>query len=112
MPGEQRRLFETIRTSGAKGVIALSGDRHVAALYRSRRALPYPLHELTASSLNKAFVRDDSELGSAQLGRVYTPVNFGLVEIDWAGRTVGLSVRGLDGAAVRTLTVPFGDLGL
>jgi alkaline phosphatase D len=111
MPNEQRRLLETIRASGAKGVIALSGDRHVAALYRRRRGLTYPLHELTASSLNKPFVQDDSELASTQLGRVYTPVNFGMVEIDWARRTVGLSVRGLDGAAVRSLTVPFSELG-
>lgn len=111
MPGEQRRLFETIRTSGAKGVIVLSGDRHVGALYRRRQGLAYPLHELTASSLNKAFVRDHGELARTQLGRVYTPVNFGLVDIDWPKRSVTLSLRDLNGDAVRSLSVPFGDLG-
>jgi hypothetical protein len=51
-------------------------------------------------------------MGSAQLGKVYTPANFGLIEIDWKGRSLALSVRGLDGAAVRRLAVPFRDLGL
>jgi alkaline phosphatase D len=112
MPAEQRRLFDTVRRSGAKGVVLLSGDRHVAAVYRSRRVLPYPLHELTASSLNKAFVTDDREQASTQLGRVFTPVNFGLVEIDWAGRSLSLSIRDLDGVAQRRLSVAFADLGL
>lgn len=112
LPGEQRRLFDTVRRSGARGVVTLSGDRHVAALYRRSGVLPYPLHELTASSLNLNFVRDDSEMGSAQIGPVYTPANFGLVEIDWAGRALTLSVRGLGGSVERRLQIPFSDLGL
>ena len=34
LPLERRKLFDTIRQSGAKGVILLSGDRHIGALYR------------------------------------------------------------------------------
>ena len=112
MPAEQKRLYDIVRASRAKGVVLVSGDRHVGALYRKVGLAPYPLHELTASSLNRDFVKSDAEMGSAQLGKVYTPANFGLIEIDWKARSLALSVRGLDGAAVRRLAIPFRDLGL
>lgn len=112
MPKERRRLFDAIRRTRAKGVVLLSGDRHVGAMYRQAGLAPYPLSEMTASSLNLNFVRSDAETGPRQIGRVFTPANFGLVEIDWRGRKVGLSLRDMDGAAVRTLTVPFGEIGL
>lgn len=112
MPGEQRRLYDTIRASGAKGVVLVSGDRHVAAMYRRTGLTTYPLNEMTTSSLNLDFVRSDAEQASAQIGKVYTPVNFGLVEIDWTGRKLSLSVRGLDGAPQRTLAATFREIGL
>ncbi|MEA2803313.1 MAG: alkaline phosphatase, partial [Rhodospirillaceae bacterium] len=34
MPLERQKFLDTIRDSGAKGVVLLSGDRHVGALYR------------------------------------------------------------------------------
>jgi alkaline phosphatase D len=112
MPNERRRLFDTVRRTGAKGVLLVSGDRHVAAMYSQAGLAPYPLREMTTSSLNLNFVREDLEKGPNQIGRVYTPANFGLVEIDWRARRVAMSVRAADGEAVRTLETPFRDLGL
>ena len=112
MPNERRRLFETIRRSRARGVVLISGDRHVAAMYRQAGLAPYPVAEMTTSSLNLNFVKSDAEWTPAQIGRVYTPANFGLVEIDWRGRKLAMSVRGADGAAVRTLDLPFRQIGL
>jgi alkaline phosphatase D len=107
LPREQRRLFDTIRASRAEGVVFLSGDRHLAALYRRAGLLPYPVAELTASSLNRPAVKSDAEWSTAQIGRVFTPANFGLVEIDWSARRLSLSVRDADGAAQRRLDMPF-----
>jgi alkaline phosphatase D len=90
----------------------LSGDRHVAGIYRQAGAAPYTLNEMTTSSLNVPVTTDDSEWSPAQVGRIYTPVNFGLVEIDWTGRKVALSVRDLTGAPQRSLTVPFSEIGI
>lgn len=112
MPNERRRLFDVVRRSGARGVVLLSGDRHVAGMYRTAGAGAHPLSEMTTSSLNLNFVKSDAELTRHQIGRVYTPANFGLVEIDWAGRSVGLSVRGLKGEVQRRMTVPFGEIGI
>ena len=39
-PLERQKLFDTIRDSGAKGVVLLSGDRHIGALYRESATWP------------------------------------------------------------------------
>lgn len=112
LPAEQARLYRTIRESGARGLVLVSGDRHVAALYRRAGVAPYPLHEITASSLNQAHVRSSAEMSPHQLGPVYTPANFGLVEIDWAGERLNLTIRGMDGAPQRQRALSFADIGL
>src|SRR5262249_49294123 len=55
MPLERQKLIDTIRHSGAKGVVLLSGDRHVGALYRETPPGLYPLYEVTSSGLNMVY---------------------------------------------------------
>lgn len=112
LPVEQARLYQVIRDSGAKGVVMISGDRHLAALYRQEGLAAYPLYEMTASSLNKSFRATSEEMSSNQIGDAYALVNFGLVDIDWPGRSLRLSIRGLDGAEVRGVDVAFSAIGL
>ena len=111
LPAERERLYRAIRESGAKGVVLLTGDQHVGALFRKAGATPYPLHELSTSALNMPSRNPDATIGPTQVGPIYAPENFGLIEIDWAGRRVDLSIRGLDGAPQRRITIPFRDLG-
>ena len=46
-PRERDRLFALIADTRANGVIFLSGDRHLAALYLKSSDAPYPLYELS-----------------------------------------------------------------
>ena len=112
LPREQDRLERTIADSGAKGVVLLAGDRHVGALYRRTASTGYPLHELTASSLNLATPRVSPEASSGHVGAVVTHANFGDIEIDWPRETLTLSVRLADGSPERRLAIPFRRLGL
>ena len=104
LPRERDRLFETIRRSGARDVVLLSGDRHFGALYVHERAVGYPLYELTSSSLNRPW-RTANEADTRQVDPVFPAENFGAVDIDWTARRVTLSLRGLDGRAARRLDV-------
>ena len=108
-PAEQARLLRTLRDSGAKGVVLVSGGP-AGALHR-REDGAYPLVELGVGSLNLGRPDAAPERAAGQLGPSYPPANFGLVEIDWAGRTVALSIRDLDGANQRGFVIPFRDLG-
>lgn len=107
LPLEQQRLYRLIAETGAEGVVFLSGDRHTAFLYRDEEALPYPVYELTASSMNVSFARTSSEQDRAQLGDGYPPENYGAVDIDWEAGTVRLVVKSNTGESVNEVTAPF-----
>ena len=106
LPLERRRFFDLVRETRAGGVVILSGDRHVGALYRETDGPPYPLHEITSSGINMVFERA-REAGPNRLGDLVTEANFGALDTDWAGGRVVLAVRGGDGAARRETSVPF-----
>ncbi len=112
LPLERAHLFNLIKASKAKGVVILSGDRHMAALYRQDGLVDYPQVELTASALNRSMRATNDEMSSQQIGPAYAPNNSGLIEMDWAGRSLRLSIRNEAGNEVQGLTVPLAQLGL
>jgi len=116
-PAERARLFRTLRESGARGIVVVSGDRHSAEISRvaaGPEALPYPLYDLTASSLNQPQGSGKREEPNAhRLGPRFRDPNFGTLEIDWdapAGATMTLAIRDLTGAVVHAEQVRIADL--
>ena len=107
MPAERDRLYNLINETGAKGVIALSGDRHAAFIYRKNGLTPYPFHELTASSLNLSFFDETPEMDSAQIGAGYSKTNFGSVDIDWEKGEAKLAIHSETGQTIRQVTAKF-----
>ncbi|MEO1569197.1 MAG: alkaline phosphatase D family protein [Pseudomonadota bacterium] len=107
LPAERARLYEKITHSGAEGVVFVSGDRHNAFLYSSVDVLPYPVSEITASSLNLSFSDATDEVDAAQIGAGYSKENFGSINIDWDAGAVTLAIHDLDGNAVRETRVSF-----
>jgi alkaline phosphatase D len=110
VPSEVSRLFSLIRSTGASGVVLVSGDRHQAGVYAADAgdggahpspfgSPPYTLHELTSSSLTHSHRSDDdgfTEPDVARIGSLLHQNNFGTVAIDWARRTVTLDIRTSD----------------
>ncbi|MFM9058305.1 MAG: alkaline phosphatase D family protein [Planctomycetaceae bacterium] len=98
-PAERARLLRTIRASGARGVVVVSGDRHAGEISRipaGPEALAYPLYDLTASSLNQPKGGGGpDEPNRLRLGPWCRGVNFGTIEIDWdaAEPALTLAVR-------------------
>jgi alkaline phosphatase D len=111
MPLEKQRLVDTIRESGAKGVVFLSGDRHIGALYRETPDGLYPLYEVTSSGLNMVYWAA-REPGPNRLGPLFAAANFGVVEVDWSARTLLLALRDESGDARRAVDVGFDALGI
>jgi alkaline phosphatase D len=99
LPRERERLFALIAETGARGVVFLSGDRHVGGLYY-RPGKPDGLYEITSSGLNMAYAAA-REAGPLRLGQVYGAPNFGTIDIDWWTGRVTLSVRAANGEPVR-----------
>lgn len=111
LPLEKQKLIDTIRTSGAKGVVLLSGDRHIGALYRETWADLYPLYEATSSGLNMVYWAA-KEAGPNRLGAIYAAANFGVVDIDWWERKLLLGLRDDAGNVRRSVEIPFDTLGI
>lgn len=110
LPDEQARLFGLIGRTGAGGVVFVSGDRHAAFLYRDEAVLPYPVFELTASSMNVSSGGLTAEMDPAQLGPGYRPENFGVIEVDWQARTVRLAILSDTGDTVQDVVFPIGNV--
>lgn len=111
LPLEKQKLIDTIRASGAKGVVLLSGDRHIGALYGETPADLYPLYEATSSGLNMVYWAA-KEAGPNRLGAIYAAANFGVVDIDWWERKLLLGLRDDAGNVRRSVEISFDTLGI
>ncbi|MFZ5781573.1 MAG: alkaline phosphatase D family protein [Pseudomonadota bacterium] len=111
LPLERQKLFDTIRATGAKGIVLLSGDRHIGALYREVPEDLYPLYEATSSGLNMVYWAA-SEPGPNRLGALYASANFGVVDVDWWERKLTLALRDEGGSTRRAVTVGFDEIGV
>lgn len=113
-PLERQKLYDVIRRAGADNLVVLSGDRHSAAFYERKDVIDYPLFEATSSSLNlpASTWREQSgetwvEPDPNRQGDIYYDANYGLIDIDWATKSVRVAIRSADGgdAMARTLDI-------
>jgi len=100
-PKERDRLYKLIADKGVSNAVLLTGDRHSGGLYKTQIAgQKKPLWEFTSSSLNFAFGSGDSrdrEPDPSRVGGFWSVENFGQVDIDWAAKTVTMSLKKSDG---------------
>jgi alkaline phosphatase D len=124
-PKERARFFELLRRTQAKGVVVISGDRHMAelSLLTPADGVPYPLYDLTTSGLNQPSPTPPKEGQKAQPKkpqvnrhrlheRPYTGSNFGLMRVKWDGPSPSLRLEacGMEGQAVISRDIPFAEL--
>jgi alkaline phosphatase D len=108
-PLEQARLLELIRHTQANGVVLLSGDRHIGALYKHQPAGGYPLFELTSSGMTHAWAQAE-EAGPNRLGELVTENHYATVEVDWASRQVHLLIKSVQGRVLRRQATALAEL--
>lgn len=100
-PKERERLYSLIRSTGANGVVILSGDRHLAEISLDpKAAVGYPLYDVTSSGLNQgAKAWRVPEKNAHRVAAMPYGDNFGVVLIDWSGDDprLTLQVRDEDG---------------
>ena len=95
MPNEVKKLESLIARSKAKGVIIVSGDRHIAEF--SKKSLPgltYPLVDFTSSGLTHVYEAFKSEDNPYRIGNVINKKNFGILRINMMEKKVSFEIRG------------------
>ncbi|WP_439881129.1 alkaline phosphatase D family protein [Pontibacter sp. MBLB2868] len=83
-PKSRERLLKLIADSGAKGVMLLSGDRHIAEISKTNLpGMSYPLYEITSSGLTHVYRGDSIEPNKYRVGNLVKQLNFGLLYFNW-----------------------------
>ena len=99
-----------IATTGAKGILLITGDTHRAQFSKLVGAAPYPLWELNSSGLteNWQWAAPDQN----RLGGVYAEDNFGLIRIDWnkPDPDIMLEIRNVQNELVMQNTIRLSEL--
>ncbi|MBG9387191.1 alkaline phosphatase D family protein [Caenimonas aquaedulcis] len=108
-PRERQRLYDTIARTGAQGVVLLSGDRHIGAMYSETRDVPYTLYEMTSSGITHPW-RNAAEAGPNRIGELFTEQHYGVVEIDWEARALELQLKDISATVRRRQRLAFDQL--
>ena len=89
LPKERRKLLDLIKSTGANGVVLLTGDRHLGEISLDSKSVGYPLFDITASGFNQASANyRDPEANKYRVSSLPYGNHFGMVTIDWAADPV------------------------
>ncbi len=109
-PTAKKRLMALLAQPDAPPVTVLSGDRHRGEISVEKSTLPYPLYDITSSSLNQPLGGGEKEVNRHRVGENFGGANFGTLEIDWdtAPPTLQFALRDEAGAVVRSVEIQQG----
>lgn len=94
-PHEVDRLKKMVTTSKAKGVMILSGDRHISEISSTDvEGLKYPLIDFTSSGLTHAYSKFESEPNPFRVGEVVSTESFGIVKFNFKKKQVFFEMLG------------------
>ncbi len=95
MPHELEKLENLIKSTQAKNVILLSGDRHISEISKKNiEGLDYPLIDFTSSGLNRALNFEKVEDNPYRVGHNIVVDSFGLLHFDFEHNQVLMEIRG------------------
>ncbi|WP_289039787.1 alkaline phosphatase D family protein [uncultured Zobellia sp.] len=96
-PHEVDRLKKLIIDSNAKGVMVLSGDRHISEFSKTDvSGLTYPLIDFTSSGLTHSYTAYNGETNPFRVGEVVFTKSFGLIKFNFKTKEAQMQILGDD----------------
>lgn len=111
-PTERERLFDLIGSTGAQGVLFLSGNVHFSEISETNLG-PYLLTDFTASGMTHTTPAYAELENNNRVAGPFTGFNFGELEIDWGvpnGVEINLTCFDAVGTSQFSRRVRLGDL--
>lgn len=103
-PHEVDRFKQLVVDSRAKGVVVLSGDRHISEFSKTEiDGLSYPLIDFTSSGLTHAYRDFTGEPNPFRVGEVISTESFGTLQFDFQEKKVLFKMIGDGGKVLGTL---------
>lgn len=108
-PQARERILQLVAQSEAKGIVFLSGDRHIGEMSRLNVAgIPYPVYDITSSGLTHSYEAAGAEQNRHREGKLIGQKNFGLIEISWNDPVqVTYSIQGTQNEPYQTTSVTY-----
>lgn len=107
-PHEVDRLKRLISASSARGVIILSGDRHISEFSRTQLdGMDYPLIDFTSSGLTHAYRNFSGEPNPYRVGAVIFTESFGVLKFDFNANKVNFEIIGDHGMVLAVMEQRF-----
>lgn len=95
MPNQVLKMKEILAKTKAKGVIILSGDRHLAEISKVNvQGMTYPLIDFTSSGMTHSYVSYSGEVNPYRVSEVVVQKNFGILRFDLKKNEVNMEIRG------------------
>jgi alkaline phosphatase D len=111
-PQARRRLFDLLQKAQPKGVMLLSGDRHIAEVSKIQLpGYPTPIFEITSSGLTHTYTGGGTEPNQYRVGQIVNQLNFGFIEINWNEKPLkaDVQIKGLNNTPLLSVPVTFGE---
>jgi len=103
-PHEVEKLKKTILKSNAKGVLLLSGDRHISEFSKTTFAnLSFPLIDFTSSGLTHSYRGFTKETNKYRVQNVVSEISFGVLKFDFDAHKITMQMRGKDNKILQEL---------
>jgi len=109
VPHEQERLFDLLKKYKADNTFFLSGDVHFAELSK-KKIDGYPFYDFTSSGMSDPSKRWAQAINSYRVGEASWEINAGLIEIDWASKSIQLSAINTKGEKLFSHRVELAEL--
>jgi len=108
MPHEVSKLVNIIESSRAKGVIILSGDRHISEFSKmDLDSISYPLIDFTSSGLTHSYSNFTEEPNKYRIGDVVSSTSFGLLKFNFGTKKVIMQMKGDENELYQEINVQY-----
>lgn len=104
-PTALSRFYTLLVASKAKGILLITGDRHIGEMTKiDLPGLKYPLYEFTSSGLTHSSVNDTANANRNRVGALVTQKHYGLFRFTGGRKQILLeaSLKGDDGKTFTT----------
>jgi len=108
LPAQQEKMLALINSTGAEGVVMISGDVHYAEVSEMEVAPGYTLTDVTSSGISRFPAAPEDNAN--RVGSAFDQNNVGLMEIDWAGEMINFSIIDVTDTARITHSITFDSM--
>ncbi|GAB7256673.1 alkaline phosphatase D family protein [Polaribacter sp. OB-PA-B3] len=103
-PHEVDKLQQIIKDSKAKGVLLLSGDRHISEFSKIEvKDLNYPIIDFTSSGLTHSYKNFNGENNKNRVLNVVSQISFGVLKFDFDSHKITMEMRGKNNKLLQDL---------